>query len=347
MSKKPLFFAISTQVRQSARRKDYMNIPRIVLNMTLVAIALNTATAAEAQSFPERPVRFVIGLTVGSSSDIAMRIIGKELTKSWGQNAVIDNRPGAGGNIAAELVSNAEPDGYTLLFWNVGIAISHAVYRNLRYNALTDLVPVSLATSMPQVACVTPASSVHSIKDLIALAKARPGGVLFSSAGTGQADHMAGELFGYMAGVKMTHVPYKGGPQALAAVMSGEVLLDFPGLAVALPHVTAGKVRALAVTSEKRSAALPSIPTIAESGVPGYQQTIWSGAFAPRRVARSVVAKLSDDFARALKAAEVQERLAQLGVEPVGSTSSQFEAFFKADVAKWIKVAKATGIQAD
>ncbi|MEX2163970.1 MAG: tripartite tricarboxylate transporter substrate-binding protein [Sulfuricaulis sp.] len=177
--------------------------------ISLAVLWLAWPVTADAQSYPTKPVRFIIGLTPGSSSDITVRIIGQKLTELWGQSAVIDNRPGAGGNIGAELVASASPDGYTLLFWNVGLAIGHSYYRKLPFNALTDFVPVSLATSMPQVACVTPSLPVTSIQELIALAKSRPGDVLFSSAGNGQADHMAGELFAYLAKVKLTHIPYR------------------------------------------------------------------------------------------------------------------------------------------
>lgn len=313
----------------------------------LIALCIAIPGAAHAQTYPAKSVRFVIGLTAGSSSDITIRIIGQKLTELWRQNAVVDNRPGAGGNIAAELVAKAPPDGYTLLFWNVGLAIAHSYYPKLPYNALSDFVPVSLATSMPQVACVAPSLPARSIKDLIALAKSRPGEVLFSSAGNGQADHMAGELFAYMAKVKLTHVPFKGGPPALLAVMTGEVALDFPGLAVALSHIQAGKVRALAVTTAKRAPALPDIPTIAESGVPGYQQSIWSGVFAPAATPRRVVAKIGEDMIRAVKSTDTQKRLSQVGVDAVGDGPAEFDAFFKSEVEKWRRVVKATGIQGD
>lgn len=320
---------------------------RSALRVSLIALALATTGAANAQPYPGKPVRFIIGLTAGSSNDITLRIIGQKLTELWGQNVIVDNRPGAGGNIAADLVAKATPDGYTLQFGNVSIAIAHSYYRKLPYNALTDLAPVSLVSSFPQIASVNPSLPVRSIKELIALARSRPGEVLFSSVGSGQADHMAGELFAYMAGVKMTHVPYKGGPQALGAVISGEVALGFQGLPVAIPQIRAGKVRALAVTTAKRTPALPEVPTVAESGVPGYEHSIWAGVFAPAGTPQSIIAKVSEDIARVLKLADVQNRLAQLDVEIVGSTPAQFDAFFNAEVAKWAKLLKATGIRGD
>lgn len=320
---------------------------RLAFHASLIALALTTAGAAHAQSYPERTVRFIFGLSAGSSSDIALRIIGQKLTELWGQTAIVDNRTGAGGNIAAELVTKAAPDGYTLLFSNVSIAIAPSYYRKLPFDPVKDLAPVALVTSLPHIVCLNPSLPVKSVKDLIALAKRRPGELLFSSAGIGQTDHMATEMFAYMAGIKMTHVPYKGGPQALQAVMSGEVALDFPGLPVALPLVKAGKVRAIAVTTARRSPAVPDIPTLAESGVAGYEHSLWNGLFAPAGTPQAIVNKLSEDFARVLKMHDVQERFAQLGIEPVGSTPAQFDTYFKAEVAKWVKVINATGIRSD
>jgi tripartite-type tricarboxylate transporter receptor subunit TctC len=245
------------------------------------------------------------------------------------------------------LVAKAAPDGYTLQYGNISIAIAHSYYRKLPYNALTDLVPVSLVSSFPQVATVNPSLPARSIKELIALAKTRPGEVLFSSVGNGQADHMAGELFGHMAGVKLTHVPYKGGPQAIGAVISGEVALGFTGLPVAIPQIRAGKVRALAVTAATRTATLPQVPTVAESGVPGYEHSIWAGVFAPAGTPQPIVAKVSEDLSRVLKDVEVRKKLAELNVEIAGSTPESFTKFFKVEIDKWAGLLKATGIRGD
>lgn len=318
-----------------------------MLRVTLIALAVVAVSAAQAQSYPQKPVSFVIGLGAGSSSDIILRIIGQELTQLWGQTAIIENRPGAAGNIAANFVSNARRDGFTLLFSNSGIAIAHSYYRTLQYNALTDFAPVSLAISMPYIVCVNPSLPVKSTKDLIALAKSRPGELLFSSSGNGQTGHMAGEMFAYMAGVRMTHVAYKGGAQAITAVISGEVALQFPGLPVALPHVKAGKVRAIAVTTSNRAPSVPEIPTVAESGVPNYEQSNWSGVFAPSGVPPLIIEKLSDDFARVLKLGVVQKRLAENGVAPIGSTPAQFNEFYRAEIERWSQLVKATGIRSN
>lgn len=324
------------------RSRSKLRVVKIALSALLVTIG-----AAHAQSYPTKPVRLVTGLTAGSSTDILARLVAHELSKFWGQSVIVENQAGAGGNIAANFVAKAEPDGYTLLFWNVGIAIAHSYYRKLPYNALIDLATVSQTTLMPQLVCVTPSLPIHSISDLIAYAKSRPGQVFFSSAGNGQTDHMAAELFGHMTGIKITHVPYKGGPQALTAVMTGEVAFDFPGLPVALPHARSGKVRAIAVTTAKRSSVAPDIPTIAESGVPGYDHAFWTGVFAPAATPESIVAKVSSDIAHVLKLPAFQEQLAKQGVEGVGSTPSQFGAFFKSEVARFSKLIEATGIRGD
>lgn len=320
---------------------------RLIVPLAVVALTLNAGGTANAQRYPSKPVRFVIGLTAGSSNDISLRILAQKLSELWGQSVIVDNRPGAGGNIAADLVAKAAPDGYTLQYGNISIAIAHSYYRKLPYNALTDLVPVSLVSSFPQVATVNPSLPARSIKELIALAKTRPGEVLFSSVGNGQADHMAGELFGHMAGVKLTHVPYKGGPQAIGAVISGEVALGFTGLPVAIPQIRAGKVRALAVTAATRTATLPQVPTVAESGVPGYEHSIWAGVFAPAGTPQPIVAKVSEDLSRVLKDVEVRKKLAELNVEIAGSTPESFTKFFKMEIDKWADLLKATGIRGD
>lgn len=319
---------------------------RSTLCVALIALSLAAADSA-AQSFPEKAVQFVIGIGAGSSSDISLRIITQELTKSWGKAVIVDNRVGAGGNIAASYVAKSLPDGYTLLFSNSSITIGHSYYRKLNFNALTDLIPVSLVIAMPQIVSVNPSLPVSSIKDLIALAKTHPGDVLFSSGGSGSPLHMAGELFAYMANVKMMHVPYKGAPPSLTALISGEVGLSFPGLPVALPQVRRGKIRAIAVTTSKRAASAPDIPTIAESGVPGYEQSIWSGMLAPAETPRAILDKVSGDIARILKDAEIQKRFNKLGVEVLGSSPMEFDSFFKAEIAKWAAVVKATGIRSN
>lgn len=312
-----------------------------------LALLIAAAGAAAAQGYPAKPVRVVVGFAAGSSSDVTMRILAPKLTEVWGQSVIVDNRPGAGGNIAAQFVASAPPDGYTLLFPSASIAIAQSYYRKLPYNAVTDLAPVALASSMPNLLCVNPSLPVKSVKELIALAKTRPGEILYSSSGAGSSDHMATELFSHMAGIRMAHVPYKGGPQALSEVISGEIAMVITGLPAALPQVKAGRVRAIAVTTVKRTPAVPGLPTVAEAGVPGYEHTLWNGMFAPAKTPAAIVGKVSDDLARAVRLPDVQERFAALGIEPVGNSPQQFDRFFRAEVEKWAKVVKATGLQAD
>lgn len=318
---------------------------RFPLVYVLAALAL--VMPAAAQNYPAKPVRVVIGFAAGSSSDVTMRLLGPKLTELWGQQVVIDNRPGAGGNIAAEFVANAPPDGYTLLFPSASIAIAQSYYRKLQYDAVRDLAPVSLASSMPNLLCVNKSLPVKSVKELIALAKARPGELLYSSSGTGTSDHMATELLSYMAGIRMTHVPYKNGPQAMADVIGGEVVMIITGLPTILPQVRAGKLRAVAVTTSKRAAAVPEVPTIAEAGVAGYEHTLWNGLFAPVKTPAVLLGKVSEDLAKVVRMPDIQERFSTLGIEAVGNSPQQFDRFFRAEVEKWARVVKATGIQAD
>jgi tripartite-type tricarboxylate transporter receptor subunit TctC len=305
------------------------------------------AAPANAQSYPTRTVRVVFGLSAGSSSDVMARIVADKLGEKWGEAVIIDNRPGAGGNIAADVVTKSTPDGYTLLLSNVSIAIAPSFYRKLNYDPVKDLVPVTELAVAPHVLCVNPALPINSVKDLIATARAKPGELMYSSAGIGQTDQMATELFEQMAGIRMTHVPYKGGPQALQAVMAGEVALDFPGIAAALPFMKAGKVRCLAVSTSKRSPILPDLPTLDEEGIKGYEHSLWNGIFAPAGTPPAIVTKLSVDFGEVLRRPDIIERLAALGIEPLGSSPEEFNRFFRAELEKWAIVIKTTGITSE
>lgn len=313
----------------------------------LYVAASLTNFSANAQSYPARTVHVVFGLTAGSSSDVMARIVAEKLGEKWGNSVIIDNRPGAGGNIAAEAVAHSAPDGYTLLLSNNSIAIAPSFYRHLNYDPLKDLVPVSELGMTPHVLCVNPTLPVNSVKDLVALAKAKPGELMYSSAGVGQTDQMAAALFEQMAGIKMRSIPYSGGPQALQAVMAGDVTLDFPGMAAALPFIKSNKVRCLAVSTSKRSAALPDLPTLNEAGIKGYEHSLWNGIFAPAGTSPEIIAKISADFAAVLRQEAVVQRLAALGIEPVGSNPDDFAHYFHAEVAKWADVIKTAGISQD
>ena len=315
--------------------------------LTAVIALLLAVGAAHAQTFPAKPVRILVGFTAGSSIDVVVRILGQKLNEIWAQPVIIENRLGAGGNVAADVVAKAPPDGHTLLSPNAGLAISAAFYRKLPYDALKDLQPITQLAQQPHILAVNNDLPAKSVKELIALAKAKPGQLSFASGGPGNSDHMAGELFKYMAGIDIVHVPYKGGNQALNDPISGQVAMYFPGVPVALPMVKAGKVRAFATTGAKRLPALPDVPTVAEAGIPGYQVILWYGLLGPAGLPTDITNKIQADVARVLKMPDVAERLAGLGVEPVGSSPDAFAALLKSEIAKWEKVKKATGLTVD
>ncbi len=311
------------------------------------AALLFTACAAFAQPYPAKPVRILVGFTAGSSIDVVARILAQRLNENWKQPVIIDNRPGAGGNVAAGAVAKAAPDGYMLLAANAGIAISAAFYSNLPYDVLKDLRPITQFAAQPHILAVNPSLPAKSVKDLVALAKAKPGQMSFASGGVGNSDHMAGELFKWMAGIEIVHVPYKGGNVALNGVITGEVAMYFPGVPVALPMIKAGRAKALAVSSAKRLSVLPDVPTISEAALPGYEVILWYGFFGPAALPKEVAAKLAADLAQVLKLPDVQEKFVALGVEAVGSTPDEFGAFVKSEITKWQKVRKATGLTID
>lgn len=321
-------------------------IARWALCAVVFSLVVTLPVPSSAQTYPTRTVRIVFGLSPGSSSDVMARVVADKLGQKWGQTVIIDNRPGAAGNIAADVVAKSAPDGYTLLLSNNSIAIAPSFYKTLNYDPLKDLIPVTELAMAPHVLCVNPQLPIKSVKDLIAMAKANPGKMMYSSAGIGQTDQMATALFAEMAGINLTHVPYKGGPPALQAVMSGEVALDFPGVAAALPFLKSGKIRCLAVSTSKRSPVVPELPTLNEAGIKGYEHSLWSGIFAPAGTSPDILAKISTGFAEALKNPDVVKRLADLGFEPVGSGPEAFKRYFRTEVAKWATVIKKTGIHA-
>ena len=315
----------------------------------LAALFVLTAGAAVAQAnYPAKAIRYVVPFPAGGPLDIVARAIGQELTKSWGQPVIVDNRPGAGGNIGADLVAKAPPDGYTILMGAVSThAINVTLYSKLPYDPIRDFAPVTLITSVPNVLVVHPSLPVRTVKDLIALAKSRPGQLNFASGSTGSAGHLAGELFDSMAGVQMTHIPYKGAAPAVIDLIAGHVSLMFDNLASALPNIKAARVRAIAVTTLKRSPLLPDVPTISESGLRGFDVSTWFGIFAPAGTPPDVVAKLNGEIVRVLRTNDMRERLALLGAEPIGNKPDEFAAFIKTEIPKYAKVVKASGAKAD
>ena len=298
-----------------------------------------------AQVYPAKPVRMVVGFSAGSTTDLIGRVLATKMGDGLGQQVVMDNRPGAGANIAAELVARAPADGYAVLLANAGIATGATAYVKLNFNALRDFAPVSQVSATPHILVTHPSLPPRSVKELIAFTRARPGELNYSSTGHGNSDHLAAELFSYMTGLKMVHVTYKGGPQAMGDVISGQIAMYFAGVPVALPFVTSGRVRAMGVTGAKRAAVLPEVPTIAEAGVPGYEHILWGMLLVPAATPKDVVARLNREAVKALEAADVRERYAAMGVEAAGSTPEQAGAYLKSETEKYAKVVKAIGLR--
>ena len=303
--------------------------------------------AVLAQAYPAKSVRMIIGFPAGSSSDVVGRIVAQKLGEGLGQTVVFENRPGAGANIAAEVVAKSPPDGYTTLYANTGIAVAISAYQKLAYDVLRDLVPVGQAAAGPHILIVNPSLPVRSVKDLIVLAKSRPREMNVASSGAGNSDHFAYELFRSMTGAEMTHVAYKGGGQATVDVISGQMAAYFAGMAIALPQVRAGKVRALAVTTGKRSAIAPDIPTMVEAGVPGYEHVLWNAVLVPAATPKDIVARLDAELLKAVKLPEVRERFAAIGVEPLARTSAEMAAYLKSEIDKYGKIVRAIGLKID
>jgi tripartite-type tricarboxylate transporter receptor subunit TctC len=326
--------------------------PALVAFLRMVAAALVGVLGGSAwaqTAYPSRQITMVVGFTAGGSTDIVARLVAEEMRKAWGQPVVVDNKPGAGGNIGAALVAKAKPDGYTLLMGSVGpLAINASLYPAMPYDNLKDFTPISLVVHVPNMLVVNPAAMpVHSFDEFVALLRANPGKYFFSSTGTGTSSHLSGELLKTMAGIQATHVPYKGAV-ALNDLLSGEqVHFMFATIPSVIEFVRAGRLRALAVTSRQRSAAVPDVPTVAESGYPDFEASSWFGLVGPADLPPAIVAKLRDEVARALKIPEIRSKLVQLGADPVASTPEEFAAYLRAETAKWAKVVKASGAKPD
>jgi len=311
-------------------------------------VLLLAASGAWAQAYPVKPVRIVVPFPPGGTSDILARTIGPRLSAEWGQPVVVDNRPGAAGNIAAEHVARAPGDGYTLFITTVGIhAIHPSLYSKLPFDPLRDFTPVTNLVMLPSVLAVHPSIPVRSVKDLIALAKKRPGDLSYSSAGSGSQPHLTAELFKTMTGVDLLHVPYKGAAQQLTDLVAGHVALTFATAPSAVPFIKGGQMRAIGVSSGKRASALPDVPTIAEAGVPGYEAVGWNGMVAPANLPAPVLEKVNATVVKAFNLPEVRDRMISLAADPVTTTPAQFGAYIKAEIAKWAKVVKASGARLD
>ena len=330
------------------RRLPFAAVPasarRAFLGAALAAGATLLAPTANAQTFPTKPIHIVVPFPPGGSTDLLARRIGEKLHAAWGQPVVVDNRPGAGGTIGSDFVAKAAPDGYTLLMGVTGTnAISGSLYPNLPYDVVKSFAPVSLVVSAPLVLVSTPSFPARTVKDVVALLKARPGSVSYGSAGNGTSMHLTGEMFKIDAGVHMVHIPYRGTAGALQDLMAGQLQLMFGDFLIVLPQVQAGKIEAIAVTSKQRSPLLPNVPTIAESGYPGFEALSWQGMFAPAGTPPAIVEQLNREVNKALASPDMHEFFGSRGFTLGGSTPAEFSDFVQAEVTKWGRIVKASG----
>ena len=310
------------------------------------AIALlAVAGAASAQSYPTKAVRLVVPFLAGGSTDIVGRTVAQKLSEMWGQQAFVDNRPGGGTTIGTDLVAKSAPDGYTLLVTPAPFTINPSLLAKLPYDALNDFAPITLINTTPLVMVVHPGVPAKNIKELIALAKSKPGKLNFGSSGTGGSNHLAGELFDAMAGVKMVHIPYKGNAGALTDIVGGHLDVVYNGVTSAIALIKGGKLRALAVTSLQRTPALPDVPTLNESGLKGFEAVAWNGLTAPAKTPRDVIMKINADVLKIVSSPELRERLKADGSDPVGNSPEQFATFLRDEIAKWAKVIKFANVK--
>jgi tripartite-type tricarboxylate transporter receptor subunit TctC len=312
----------------------------------LAVCAVTLATDAGAQSWPARPIRMIVPFAAGGGTDIQARLFSLKLTPALGQSVLVDNRPGGGGNIGAELVAKAPPDGYTVLFQSASLAVNQTLYTKLNYSAVRDLAPVLLVSSTPLILVVHPSVPAQSVKALIALARAKPDSLNFGSNSSGSTSHLSAELLKTMTGTRMTHIPYKGSGQATTALLGGEIDLLFSTMPPAVPHIKAGKMRALAVTTLKRSPVLPEVPTMNDT-VKGFESDNWYGMFFPAGTAREIITRYHAEMMKVLKDPDVRTLMERDGSEPLGSTPEEFGAYFKREVEKYAKVIKASGARAE
>ena len=316
-----------------------------VFRPAFAAFTLALPLAALSQPYPAKPVRVLVGYAAGSSTDIVGRVMADRLGAHWKQTVIVENRGGAAGNLAADAAAKAQGDGYTLLFAQNGLAISAAALPNLPYSAERDLVPLAPVAATPHILIVGPDFPAKSVAELISRAKAEPGKLTFASSGVGNSDHLCGELFNMMAGIRAIHVPYKGGAPAVQDVIPGRVAYYFAGMPVGLPLVTSGRARALGVTSKARYPAVPNVPTISEQGLPQYEATLWQGFFAPAAIPQDLGARIAGDVETVLKQPDTRERLAKVGVALFEDNQANFRKFFAADIEKWKNLVRNTGLK--
>jgi tripartite-type tricarboxylate transporter receptor subunit TctC len=319
----------------------------ILLRLIILGISLAFAADIGAQSYPTKPVRMVVGFPPGGATDLVARAIQPRMSAALGRQVVIDNRAGANGIISGELVAHAEPDGYTILFGHIGILVISPAIQKVPYDVFKDFAPIGQAVSLQNLIITHPTMPAKTLKDLIALAKAKPGQINYASSGIGSPGHLAAVLLESMAKITLTHIPYKGGGPAITDLLAGQVPVFFSVISTGVPHVQAGKARGLAVTGTQRAKAIPDIPTVAEAGVPGYAATNWYGLLAPAKTPKPVIDRLNKEMVAALTAPEVAESLKSRGIDATPSSPAQFAAFIRAENAKWSQVIKQSGIKGE
>jgi tripartite-type tricarboxylate transporter receptor subunit TctC len=312
----------------------------------LVALAASAATTVSGQTYPSKPIRLLVGFTPGGGVDINARLIAPKLTEYLGQNVIVENRPGAGTNIANELVAKASPDGYTLLVNTAAVVINLSLYKKVPFEA-KDFAPISVFSQSPNILTVHPSLPVKNVKDLVALAKAKPGAMNFSSAGSGTTQHLTGELFKLRTGTNLVHVPYKGSAPSLTALLGGEVELTFANIPAISAHVKSKRLRALANAGTRRAAQMPEVPTLKESGVNGVEVVVWYGVLAPAATPRDIINTLASAIAKAARSPDIRQRLTDQGAEPVGNTPEEFEKLYREELARWAQVVKVSGAVAN
>jgi len=320
------------------------NIPRAV---ALTGLVLCAVGAQAADPYPNKPIKWIVPFPPGGAMDSMARTLGEKLSTSMKQPVIVENRPGAGGTIGSNLVAKAAPDGQTIMIVSIGQAVNPSIYPKLPYDSGKDFEPVSLVGIVPNILVAHPSVKANNVKELIALAKAQPGKITYASAGNGTTVHLAAELFNSMAGVDIMHVPYKGSAPAVTDLMGGQVDIMFDSLSSAKPYVETGKLKALAVTTAKRSKAFPNVPTVAESGLPGYELSGWYAVFVPAKTPKPIVDRLHAELVKALKQDDVRARFALLGAEPVGSSPQELAATLKTETARWEKIVRERNIKAD
>ena len=318
-----------------------------ILKLSLSILALIFAVTASAQSFPTKPIKIVVPFPAGGTVDFFARVISTKLSEALGQSVLVENRAGAGGNIAAEAVAKAAPDGYTLLMGSEIIAINTSLYSKIGYDPVKDLAPITLVGTVPNILIVHPSLPANSVNDLIALAKKTHGKISFASTGQGTSTHLSSELFKLMANIDMLHIPYKGGPPAIADLISGQVNMMFINMPTGITHVRSGKAKIIAVSSIKRVSQLPDVPTVDQAGVKGFETSAWSGLYAPAGTPVDIINRLNAEVVKILKQPSVREQLMAQGAEPVGDTPEEFSRFTLAEISKWAKIIKISGAKVD